>query len=167
VDVVEVLVIDDGSCDRTVEVARELGASNPLHENSMWLGARLPRRVGHGAGGGARILSWNLRTRIINTTGADIVRLANAMSGGSADIVGGRRGVATIEYFSRQRLATSGLQLGRAVGFWHLHTRCDERFSAFSAIGIADERLERILVYAGDLIQAARDTAGYPILPGG
>ena len=99
VDVIELLVVDDGSCDRTVEVARELGVHHIVC---------LPKHVGLArafrAGLEAALLAG--ADIIVNTDadnqyyGADIARLVEPILSGQADIVVGDRGVATLEYFS-------------------------------------------------------------------
>jgi len=99
VDVIELLVVDDGSCDRTVEVARELGVHHIVC---------LPKHVGLArafrAGLEAALLAG--ADIIVNTDadnqyyGADIARLVEPILAGRADIVVGDRGVATLEYFS-------------------------------------------------------------------
>ncbi len=99
IDEVELLVIDDGSHDRTVEVAREEGVH---HVYSF------PQHVGL-----ARAFRAGLETAllagadiIVNTdadnqyNGADIARLVEPILAGRADIVVGDRGVATLEHFS-------------------------------------------------------------------
>ena len=99
VDQVEILVVDDGSRDDTVEVARSLGVDHivSLKQNQGLAYAFL---VGLDAAleAGADI--------IVNTDadnqyrGADIARLIEPLLSGDADIAVGDRGVATLDHFS-------------------------------------------------------------------
>lgn len=99
VDTIETLVIDDGSTDRTGEVARELGVHRVI---------RFPARRGL-----ARAFEAGLREAlamgadvIVNTDadnqyqGADIARLIVPILEGRADMVVGTRPIAEIEHFS-------------------------------------------------------------------
>ena len=99
VDVIETMIIDDGSRDRTVHVARELGVHH-IVRMSRHVGLARTFRAGLDAAlmAGADI--------IVNTDadnqyrGEDIARLVEPILAGRADIVVGDRGVATLEYFS-------------------------------------------------------------------
>lgn len=99
IDAIEVLVIDDGSTDRTVAVARELGVQHIVS---------LPHNTGL-----ARAFVTGLETAvargadiIVNTDadnqyqGADIANLVAPIVNGRADIVVGDRGVASVAEFS-------------------------------------------------------------------
>jgi glycosyltransferase involved in cell wall biosynthesis len=99
VDVMELLVVDDGSSDRTVDVACELGVHHII---------RLPKHVGL-----ARAFRAGLEAAlsagadiIVNTDadnqyhGADIAQLIEPILAGQADMVVGDRGVATLQHFS-------------------------------------------------------------------
>ena len=111
IDVIETLVIDDGSRDRTVEVARESGVHHVIC---------MARHVGLArafqAGMDAALLAG--ADIIVNTDadnqyrGEDIVRLVEPILVGRADIVVGDRGVATLEYFS------PGKRLLQRFGSW-------------------------------------------------
>jgi glycosyltransferase involved in cell wall biosynthesis len=111
IDVIEILVIDDGSRDRTVEVARELGVHHVIC---------MARHVGLArafqAGMDAALLAG--ADIIVNTDadnqyrGEDITRLVEPILAGRADIVVGDRGVATLEYFS------PGKRLLQRFGSW-------------------------------------------------
>jgi glycosyltransferase involved in cell wall biosynthesis len=99
IDAIEVLVIDDGSTDRTVEVARQLGVQHILElrphvglARGFQLGLEEALRLG------ADI--------IVNTDadnqyrGEDIPRLIQPILERRADIVVGDRGVASLAHFS-------------------------------------------------------------------
>jgi len=101
-DTVEYLVVDDGSTDRTVEVAKEIGVHHV---------ASLP-----GNKGLARAFSSGLEVAlrlgadvIVNTDGdnqyrgADVARLTEPILAGDADIVIGDRDTASIAHFSRSK----------------------------------------------------------------
>ena len=99
VDSIEVLIIDDGSSDRTVEVARELGVHHIVS---------FPRNRGlsaaHAAGLDACLrLGADL---VVNTDadnqyeGKDIATLVAPVVAGKADLVVGDRQTDTIEHFS-------------------------------------------------------------------
>jgi glycosyltransferase involved in cell wall biosynthesis len=116
VDVVEVLVIDDGSTDATARVAREVGADHLV---------RFTRRKGLAyvfmAG-----LDASLRPGadvIVNTDadnqypGHEIPRLIAPILAGQADMVVGDRGVSEVLHFSwaKRRLQTLGSWVVRKV----------------------------------------------------
>ena len=109
VDRIEVLVIDDGSTDRTAEVARELGVKHIV---------RLRRNRGLAAAFSAGLDACiRLGADIIVNTdgdnqyaGADIPRLIQPIIDGDADIVIGDRQVDSIPHFSpiKKRLQRLG-----------------------------------------------------------
>ncbi len=116
VDVVEVLVIDDGSTDRTAEIARAHGADHVV---------RFTRHKGlaHGFMAGLDA-SLRLGADVIVNTDADnqypagdIPRLIAPILDGSADMVVGDRGVAEVAHFSwtKRRLQTLGSWVVRKV----------------------------------------------------
>lgn len=99
VDAIEVLVVDDGSRDRTVEVARELGVQHIVrHKRNRGLAAAFQSGLEAALAAGADI--------IVNTDGdnqyygPDIGRLIEPILAGRADIVVGDRGVAALAHFS-------------------------------------------------------------------
>jgi len=99
IDIVELLVIDDGSTDRTVEKARELGVDHIVR-----LTSNRGLAVSFSAG-----LDSSLRFGadiIVNTDGdnqyraEDIQKLIDPILAGSADMVVGDREVMQVEHFS-------------------------------------------------------------------
>src|SRR5213080_1999284 len=99
VDAVEWLVIDDGSTDRTVEVAREHGVDHIVRlTNNKGLAAAFQAGLDASLKLGADV--------IVNTDadnqyhGGDIVKLVEPIVEGRADMVVGDRVVQNIEHFS-------------------------------------------------------------------
>jgi glycosyltransferase involved in cell wall biosynthesis len=112
IDRVELLVIDDGSTDRTVEVARECGVEHIVRlTNNKGLAAAFQAGLDACLKLGADL--------IVNTDadnqyrGADVPKLVAPILAGEADMVVGDREVATIEHFSGQKKALQ--QLGSWV----------------------------------------------------
>ncbi|MFP3938914.1 MAG: glycosyltransferase family 2 protein [Thermoanaerobaculia bacterium] len=124
-DRVEVLVIDDGSCDRTAEVAREAGADHVVtHTSNQGLARAFRTGLDACLRLGADV--------IVNTDadhqyrGADVPALVRPILEGRADIVIGDRRPPEVEHFSPlkrllQRVGSavvrrlSGLEVGDAV----------------------------------------------------
>lgn len=109
VDVIEILVVDDGSRDRTSETARALGVQHVVrHRRNRGLAAAFQSGLEAALAAGADI--------IVNTDadnqycGADIGLLVAPILAGAADIVVGDRGVAASEHFSplKRRLQRLG-----------------------------------------------------------
>jgi glycosyltransferase involved in cell wall biosynthesis len=121
VDEVQWLVVDDGSTDRTAEVARQLGVHHIVqHSRNMGLAKAFLTGLESSLKAGADV--------IVNTDadnqywGEDIAHLIQPILEGQADIVVGDRGVGTVEHFSSlkrllQRLGSRvvGLASGSAV----------------------------------------------------
>ena len=131
IDCVETLVIDDGSADRTSEVARASGADHVV---------RFRRNKGLAQGFMAG-LDAALRVGadvLVNTdadnqySGADIPRLIAPILAGKADMVIGDRSVGTLAHFSwtKQRLQTLGSWVVRKVS----GTRLPDTTSGFRAL---------------------------------
>jgi glycosyltransferase involved in cell wall biosynthesis len=111
-DVVEWLVIDDGSTDRTVAVARELGVDHLVRlTNNKGLAAAFQAGIDTALKLGADV--------IVNTDadnqyhGADVVQLVQPILEGHADMVVGDREVDGIEHFSPLKKALQ--RLGSSV----------------------------------------------------
>jgi glycosyltransferase involved in cell wall biosynthesis len=111
VDEVELLVVDDGSTDRTVEVARECGVDHIVRlANNRGLAAAFQAGLDASLKLGADI--------VVNTDadnqyrGADVAKLVAPILAGEADIVVGDRQVDGIEHFSRSKKAL------QRIGSW-------------------------------------------------
>src|ERR1044072_2741120 len=120
-DQVELLVVDDGSADRTVEVARENGVDHIV---------RLTNNKGLAAGFQAGLdACLKLGADVVVNTdadnqyrGSDIPKLLAPILAGTADMVVGDRQVSQIEHFSGPKKALQRLgswvvrrQIGRAI----------------------------------------------------
>jgi glycosyltransferase involved in cell wall biosynthesis len=104
VDEIAYLVIDDGSTDRTAEVARELGVQHVVRQKrNRGLAAAFQAGLEAALADGADL--------IVNTDadnqyfGPDIAALVAPILDGRADIVVGDRGVAVSEHFSALKRA--------------------------------------------------------------
>jgi len=116
VDKVELLVIDDGSSDRTVEVARECGVQHVV---------RLTNNKGLAAGFQAGLdACLKLGADVVVNTdadnqyqGADVAKLVAPIVAGEADMVVGDRRVNDIDHFSgnKKRLQRLGSWVVRRV----------------------------------------------------
>jgi glycosyltransferase involved in cell wall biosynthesis len=109
IDEIELLVIDDGSTDRTVEVAREQGVAHIVRlTNNKGLAAAFQAGLDAALKLGADV--------IVNTDadnqyrGADVSKLVAPVLAGEADIVVGDRRVTEVEHFSgsKKRLQRLG-----------------------------------------------------------
>jgi len=107
-DVVQWLIIDDGSTDRTIEVAREHGVDHIVRlTNHKGLAAAFQAGVDAGLKLGADV--------IVNTDadnqyeGSDVRKLVAPIVRGEADMVVGDRQIDTIEHFSGPKKALQRL----------------------------------------------------------
>jgi glycosyltransferase involved in cell wall biosynthesis len=116
IDEVELLVIDDGSTDRTVEVARECGVHHVVRlTNTKGLAAGFQAGLDACLKLGADI--------VVNTDadnqycGADVAKLVAPIVAGEADMVVGDRRVTDIDHFSgsKKRLQRLGSWVVRRV----------------------------------------------------
>ena len=108
VDVVEVLIIDDGSTDRTVEVARECGVDHIVrHKNNRGLARAFRSGIDTCLRLGADI--------IVNTdgdnqyAGRDIPKLILPILQGEADVVIGDRQTSNVSHFSQTKKTLQAL----------------------------------------------------------
>ena len=99
VDEIEILIIDDGSTDKTIEIAKQYGVTHFVrHARNMGLARSFRDGVDYALKHGADI--------VVNTDGdnqypqARIADLVQPVIDGSADIVIADRQTATIEHFS-------------------------------------------------------------------
>lgn len=109
VDQVEILIVDDGSNDRTVDVAREIGVDHIIRNKAN---KGLARSFGVGMDACLRLGA----DIIVNTdgdnqyAGRDIPKLVRPILDGTADVVVGDRQTDTIEHFSwtKKRIQSIG-----------------------------------------------------------
>jgi glycosyltransferase involved in cell wall biosynthesis len=130
IDEVELLVVDDGSTDRTVEVAREHGVQHIV---------RLTNNKGLAAGFQAGLdACLKLGADVVVNTdadnqyrGADVAKLVAPIVAGEADMVVGDRRVSDIDHFSagKKRLQRLGSWVVRRVS----GTRITDATSGFRA----------------------------------
>ncbi len=130
VDEIIVLVIDDGSTDNTVQVAKRLGVTHFVHHTrNMGLGESFRDGVTYALQIGADIL--------VNTDGdnqfpqQDIARLVRPILDGKADIVVADRGVATVEHYSAVKKVLQSL--GTKVVNFAAGVRLPDAASGFRA----------------------------------
>ena len=118
VDQIELLVVDDGSSDRTAEVARQLGVHHLVR-------LRRNRGLARAFRTGLEVALAAGADIIVNTDadnqylGEDVARLVEPILDGRADMVVGDRGVAVLEHFSplkRLLQRWGSWVVGRAAG---------------------------------------------------
>ena len=110
-DTVEFLVVDDGSTDRTIEVAREIGVEHIVRlTNNRGLAAAFQAGLDACLKLGADV--------IVNTdadnqySGPDVAKLVRPIVAGTADMVVGDRRVQQIDHFSASK------KLLQRIGSW-------------------------------------------------
>ncbi|MDO8184556.1 glycosyltransferase family 2 protein [Conexibacter sp. JD483] len=130
IDVIETLVIDDGSTDRTIEVAREHGVDHIVKlTNNKGLAAGFQAGLDACLKLGADV--------VVNTDadnqyfGGDIPKLVAPILAGSADMVIGDRDVASIAHFSPLKVSLQ--KLGSWVVRQASSTRVPDTTSGFRA----------------------------------
>ena len=163
-DTVEWLIIDDGSTDRTVEVARECGVDHIIRQpHNQGLAAAFLTGLEAALRAGADV--------IVNTDGdnqynaAGIPALCAPIIERRAQIVVGARPISTIEHFSPVRSARS-----QQLGSWVVRRASEHRHSETRRAGFARSRRDAAMrLYVFDrytytletIIQAGR--LGIPI----
>jgi len=166
VDVVEYLVIDDGSEDETAQVARKWGVHHVVsHRRNRGLAAAFRSGVDRALAEGADI--------IVNTDGdgqyegGDIEALVTPILHGQADIVIGDRGVANNAHFSPLKRLMQ--RVGSGVVQHLAGTQVSDAVSGFRAI--SRDAAQRINIttefsYTTDmLIQAGRKKMAIATVP--
>lgn len=157
IDLIEILIIDDGSKDGTSDVARAWGVDHIVrHRRNRGLAAAFQSGIDFALAASADI--------IVNTDadgqyeGADISKLVAPILDGSADVVVGDRGVGDNAHFSTGKRLLQ--RLGSAVVGRLSQTDISDAVSGFRAI--SKEAAQRIFIttdfsYTTDmLIQAGR-----------
>ena len=131
IDSVEVLIIDDGSTDDTVAIARAAGANHVVrHAGNKGLAAAFQTGIDRSLRLGADI--------IVNTDadhqypGFEIPRLVAPIVAGKAEYVIGDRQVNTIEHFSPLKKALQ--HAGSSVVRWASGTEVPDTVSGFRAL---------------------------------
>jgi glycosyltransferase involved in cell wall biosynthesis len=143
IDVVEILVIDDGSTDGTIDVARELGVDHILRlTKNQGLAVAFARGLEASLQIGADI--------IVNTDGdnqyrGDCVRdLVKPILKGDAEMVVGDRQINTIQHFSAFKKILQ--KLGSWIVRWASKTEVQDATSGFRAF--SKEAALRLSIYS-------------------
>jgi glycosyltransferase involved in cell wall biosynthesis len=166
IDIIEILVVDDGSTDRTAEVAREHGVKHILHHTKN---QGLSRTFKHGLE-----MSLEMGADVIVMTEGDnqypqerIPDLIHPILSGKADMVIGDRQTQTIEHFSVSKKFFQ--KLGTAVLNRTAGTRVPDAISGFRAYSReAAMQLNPIANYSWateTTIQASKKRQAIAILP--
>ncbi len=143
IDVIEILIIDDGSTDGTIDVARELGVDHIIRlTKNQGLAVAFARGLEASLQMGADV--------IVNTDGDNqyrgkcITDLVRPILENGADIVVGDRQVATIPHFSRVKKWLQ--KIGSQVVRWSSGTDVPDATSGFRAI--SREAAMRLVIYS-------------------
>ena len=130
VDEIEILVIDDGSTDRTVEVARELGVDHIIHlKNNQGLAAAFARGLEMSLQMGADVI---VNTDGDNQYGGACIRdLVEPILNATAEMVVGDRQIDTIQHFSAAKKILQ--KLGSRIVRWASNTDVPDATSGFRA----------------------------------
>jgi glycosyltransferase involved in cell wall biosynthesis len=166
IDTIEVLIIDDGSSDDTVAVARRWGVHHIVrHRRNRGLAAAFRSGIDAALAAGADV--------IVNTDGdgqydgRDIARLVAPIVAGEADIVVGDRGVADNAHFSPFKRILQ--QIGSGVVQRLSGTDVPDAVSGFRALSRAAAQQINITTefsYTTDmLIQAGRKRLAIAAVP--
>jgi glycosyltransferase involved in cell wall biosynthesis len=165
-DRVEWLIVDDGSTDRTVEMAKRHGVDHLVRLTSnRGLAAAFQAGLDAALKLGADV--------IVNTDadnqyrGADVARLVQPILEGRADMVVGDRGIRTIDHFSPAK------KLPQRLGSWVVRhasgTSVPDTTSGFRAYNreaaIAVQVVSRFTYTLESLIQAGRTTLAVGHVP--
>jgi glycosyltransferase involved in cell wall biosynthesis len=165
-DAVEWLIIDDGSTDRTIDVAREHGVDHIVRlTNNKGLASGFQAGLDAALKLGADV--------IVNTDadnqyyGADVAKLVAPILAGNADMVVGDREVMTIEHFSP---ATKALQrLGSWVVRQASQTTVPDTTSGFRAYNreaaLAMQVVSKFTYTLETIIQAGKMTVAVDHVP--
>ena len=166
VDTIELLIIDDGSSDDTVAVARSCGVDHIIsHRRNRGLAQAFRTGVAAALDAGADI--------IVNTDadgqyeGQDIVALVQPIIAHDADIVIGDRGVANNEHFGpvKRRLQRLGSYVVRRLSRTDV-TDAVSGFRAFSRSAAQQLNITTDFSYTTDmLIQAGRKRLAITSVP--
>jgi glycosyltransferase involved in cell wall biosynthesis len=165
-DTVEWLIVDDGSTDRTIEVARKHGVDHIV---------RLTNNKGLASGFQAGLdASLKLGADVIVNTdadnqyyGPDIVRLVEPVLAGEADMVVGDREVQSVEHWSRPKKAL------QRVGSWVVRqasqTNVPDTTSGFRAYNreaaLAMQVVSKFTYTLETIIQAGKMTVAVDHVP--
>ena len=144
IDEIQVIVIDDGSEDRTSQVARELGVDKVI---------RIPLNTGL-----ANAFAVGLKKAIeqgadivVNTDGdnqyrgEDIQKLIEPILAGEAEMVIGDRQVASLEHFSKVKRFLQ--KFGSFIVRWASGTRIPDTTSGFRAF--SRDAAQRLSIFSG------------------
>jgi glycosyltransferase involved in cell wall biosynthesis len=151
IDVVEFLVIDDGSRDGTADVARACGVDHIVRLRAT-RGSRLPSWPASTPPSRPAPTTSSTPTPTTSTPGHEIPKLLAPLLAGEADICIGDRNVARARsHVVAEAAAAAARELGRAPGLEYDGARHHQRIPRVHARGRpADDRRLGVLVHARD-----------------